>query len=221
MHRAVPIHRPTAAPLVAPLLWGGALVVAAVALGWLIVGLGGGPVAADQPWMTWIASGRTPFGDAIAYALNWLGGGWFATWVVPIGSAVAFLVARRAGAAVAFLAASLVSVGGVQALKQLFGRARPQDMIVHSDFGSFPSGHVANAATIAVILALLLPRLWVILAGVVWVLLMAWSRTYLGAHWLTDVIGGAAIGAGASLLVYVAIGAVADRVRRRRAAPTT
>lgn len=216
MRRPTAIDRPTAAAAVQPVVWGAVLVLAAVTLGWLIVAIGGGAVAADRPWMTWIASVRTPFGDAAAYTLNWLGGGWFATWVVPLGAAAAFLIARRPASAATFVLASLLSAGGVQALKQLFARARPEDMIVHSDFGSFPSGHVANAATIAVILALLLPRAWVIVAGVVWVLLMGWSRTYLGAHWLTDVVGGAAVGAGAALLTYVLVGAVADRARRRR-----
>ena len=45
-----------------------------------------------------------------------------------------------------------------------------------SDFGSFPSGHVANAATIAVALLVLFPRVWVAVAGAAWVIVMAPSR---------------------------------------------
>ena len=51
-------------------------------------------------------------------------------------------------------------------LKHLFGRVRPEDIIVISDYGSFPSGHVANAATIATAAVVLFPRLWVVIVGV-------------------------------------------------------
>ena len=104
-------------------------------------------------------------------------------------------------------------------LKHLFGRARPEDIIVFSDFGSFPSGHVANAATIATVAFVLFPRLWVAIVGVAWVLLMALSRTVLHAHWLSDTLGGALIGAGVVLIVA---GIFAPLLRRERpdAAPS-
>jgi membrane-associated phospholipid phosphatase len=55
--------------------------------------------------------------------------------------------------------------GVVQLLKNLFGRARPEDIMTNLDFGSFPSGHVANAAAMAVVLGLLFPGVWVWVAG--------------------------------------------------------
>ena len=68
--------------------------------------------------------------------------------------------------------------------------------------GSFPSGHVANAATLAALLAIILWRWWVVVAGAVYVVLMALSRTYLGAHWISDTVGGLLIGAGVALIVW-------------------
>ncbi|MGA7387306.1 MAG: phosphatase PAP2 family protein, partial [Pseudolabrys sp.] len=44
-------------------------------------------------------------------------------------------------------------------------------------------------------------RWWWALAGL-GVVGMAWSRTYLQVHWLTDVIAGALLGSGVSLLVF-------------------
>jgi undecaprenyl-diphosphatase len=96
----------------------------------------------------------------------------------------------------------VVSVGLVQLLKALFDRPRPEELLVMTDAGSFPSGHVANAATMAVVLAIVIGRWWVWFAGIAYVVLMALSRTYLGAHWVSDTVAGALIGAGIAVIVW-------------------
>ncbi len=73
---------------------------------------------------------------------------------------------------------------------------------------SFPSGHSASAAGFATGVALESGRAGLIvapLAGAV-----AYSRMHVGAHWLSDVVGGVAIGAGVALL-----GRVIAPARRR------
>ena len=90
-------------------------------------------------------------------------------------------------------------------LKNIFGRPRPEEILIPADFGSFPSGHTANAATMAVVLGLLLFRWWVWTAGALWVVLMALSRTYIGAHWVSDTIGGMILGAAVALLLWAPI----------------
>jgi membrane-associated phospholipid phosphatase len=45
----------------------------------------------------------------------------------------------------------------------------------------------------------------------VYTAVMALSRTYLGAHWLTDTIGGVLLGAGIAVLIWAPF---AQRLRR-------
>lgn len=170
----------------------------------ILVGVDDGPFPIDRAWQDLLVTLRGPAVLWLAFALDVIGGGWSAILIVPIGVAVLLVLLRRPWSAAYFLVAEVVSVGLVQVLKHLVGRARPEDMLILSDFGSFPSGHVANAATIATALYVIFPRVWTALAGAAWVLLMAFSRTYLGAHWLSDTLGGAMIGAAAALMVAAA-----------------
>ncbi|MCC6269947.1 MAG: phosphatase PAP2 family protein [Microbacteriaceae bacterium] len=114
----------------------------------------------------------------------------------------ALVLVKRRWAALYYAVAVLFSVIVVQATKAVFNRPRPEDLLVVSDAGSFPSGHVANAATITVTLALIFARAWIWYAGIIYTVAMVLSRTYLGAHWLSDTIGGVLIGAGIAVIVW-------------------
>lgn len=188
--------------------------LAATLLG-LLVAVRQGVVGIDELWETGMVELRGPVGDAIAFTMDRLGGGIIGVFVVPVVGAVVLLLCRRPWGAAYFVVASAASAGVVQVLKQFFGRARPEDMLVTSDFGSFPSGHVANAATIAVVVGVIVPRVWVWVAGAAYTVLMALSRTYLGAHWLTDTIGGALVGAGVALLLWAVFALPLERERLR------
>lgn len=178
----------------------GVSLLVAVGLGVLIVIH---PIAIDAEWMDEIVEHRSPLWELPARVFDFLGGGWFGVLVVPVGIATAFLIVRRPWAASAFILGSTVSSGAVHLMKDLFGRARPDEILLPLESGSFPSGHTANAATLVVLLALLLRRRWIAIAGVCYVAAMALSRTYLGAHWVTDTIGGALVGTGMGVLVWV------------------
>ncbi len=197
-----------------PLFSGIAAVLLAAGLGLLIAArFDGLPVEIDEEWAEEILEIRGPVGIFLATVMDRLGGGIIGVFVVPVLAIVALLLLRRPWGAAYFLAASVASAGLVQLLKQLFGRARPEDMLVTSDFGSFPSGHVANAATIAVTIGVIVPRVWVWAVGTVYVVLMIVSRTYLGVHWFTDTIGGALVGVGVALILWAPFAGPLERER--------
>lgn len=186
------------------------LVTAAVVLG-IAVALET-DVDIDTWWNSTVGS-FLPSLTQLAFAFDFLGGGWFATYVVPLGGCLVLVAARRWRGGLFFLAASGVSAAFVQLLKTIFGRVRPEDMLVISDHGSYPSGHTANAATIAVVAVILWPRLWVALLGAAWVFAMAFSRTQVHAHWLSDTVGGVLAGAGMALVVAAAFTLPLERER--------
>lgn len=196
-----------------PLVSGLAAVAIAVALGALILVRHNGPFLIDQPWMTEVLESRVGWLEVPALVLNFVGGGWFATILVPVVTILILLVLKRRWAAVYYAIAVALSALSVQLLKALFDRPRPEEILIVSDFGSFPSGHVTNAATIVVSLAILIGRTWVWYVGVAYVVLMALSRTYLGAHWVTDTIGGALLGAGIAVIVWAPL---ASRLNQER-----
>ena len=203
------------------------LVSAIVAIA-AVLGLGGlialrrSPLELDTDWMNGVLVIRNPVGASLALVMNFLGGGWFAVGVVPLVVVAVLCLARRYWAAVFSAIAAIASAGAVQLLKHLFGRARPADSLITSDFGSFPSGHVANAVALAVVLALVIRSGWVWAAGAAYTVLMMLSRTYLGAHWLSDTIGGLLLGAAVTVIVWTPL---AGRLAReaeisRRATPS-
>jgi membrane-associated phospholipid phosphatase len=130
---------------------------------------------------------------------------------------LAWLVLRRAWwtAGWVFAAAAFVSPL-TTLLKELIGRQRPQFAEGGAGYESlsYPSGHssgVAALVTIALVLAWprLAPparRVW-LAAGVALVLLVGLTRMWLGVHFLSDVLGGWALGLGWALLMAVAFGA--------------
>lgn len=188
-----------------------ALIFATVVLG-VLVAFDVELVDLDAWWNSYVAAFAPAF-LGMSMALNVIGGGWVAALAIPLGLALVLVIVRRPWSAVYFLAASLASAMLVQIFKVVFGRVRPEDILVLSDQGSFPSGHTANAATMAAVAVVLFPRLWVFLVGTAWVLLMALGRTIVHAHWMTDTIGGTLVGIGAALVIAAVFAA---RILRER-----
>lgn len=208
----VPDRRAWLVPLVAGLV----LVALAVGLGAWIFARGNVPFDVDAEWNILLAGWSSPIVTGFSQFMNVVGAGWFSIAVVPLVGALLLILFRRPWGALFLVVSLAASAASVQVMKQTFGRGRPEDIVVISDYGSFPSGHAGNAATVAAIAIVLFPRLWVGIVGAVWVLLMAFSRTYLHAHWLSDTLGGALIGWGVTLLLAAAFAVPLAKERQRR-----
>jgi undecaprenyl-diphosphatase len=109
------------------------------------------------------------------------------------------LVRRRCVNDALVLCVAFVGVEVVNAaLKLIFHRPRPELAFVHLETYSFPSGHAAASTAVYGTLAYLLcrrtPSPWlrgvIAVATVVTVGLVAFSRLYLGVHYLSDVLAG-------------------------------
>jgi undecaprenyl-diphosphatase len=148
--------------------------------------------------------------------------GWF---LVPIGAALLLLavlaclrvpraadiVLTAAGVRLAFLFTAIAVPSLFDTiLKRIVGRARPfvgdhadpfnfMPLAWRPDYASLPSGHATTAFAALAAVGLVWPRLrWIMLA---YALAIAVSRVVLLAHYPSDVIAGAALGAGGAFLV--------------------
>lgn len=145
----------------------------------------------EEPWTTFFRI-VTQLGGAVALGV-----------VALAAMTVALRRGRRGDAAL--VAAALVGAQlATLLLKAAFGRRRPPlpDALTPASWWSFPSGHASGATAVYGAVALLAARHVRPLAGRValvagWLLLVgliAFSRMYLGVHYLTDVLAGIGVG---------------------------
>lgn len=109
--------------------------------------------------------------------------------------------ATRGMVSLGFASASANLIG-----KQLFGGTRPllsrvplrRQLARSPTSATFPSGHSASAFAFAVAASIEDRRLAVVLVPMA--VAVAYSRLHTGAHWLSDVVGGALLGASAAVV---------------------
>jgi membrane-associated phospholipid phosphatase len=168
----------------------------------------------DASAAAWGAEHATPTSTWLLGLVTWLGATVTVLSVTVALGALEWLRRRR----LAVLAFLLMVAAGQNLIantaKVLVDRERPPvPHLAPSSGFSFPSGHTAAAAATWAAVALVLGRgrplrvKAVLAAGAALLTVaVASSRVLLGVHWLTDVIGGAALGFGWFVVCAVAFG---------------
>ena len=197
--------------------------IAASALALCVIGgsvinatLNGKPTAIDELLYRSISGFRAPWLDGPSLVLNQAGGGIIALVIMPLIAAAVLLMTRGVWAAVAVLPLRPLTQWAVESLKDIFERPRPPHREISVALSAYPSGHSAVAASLIVVLALLIRRRWFTLIGLLYVIAMGWSRLYLNVHWFTDILGGTALGIAVGLAVWVLAGGIRSLALRPR-----
>jgi undecaprenyl-diphosphatase len=153
---------------------------------------------------------RTGIFDDVMIAVTELGSGMVAIAVIAAVSLV--LAWTRCWRTLAYwLSAVGFAKALVWVLKMTVERARPFAMYDGADMYSFPSGHAASSIVLYGFLAFLLAhkerpkiRFIIMLLSTGLVGLIAFSRLYLGAHWLSDVLASLSLGTAWVALLSIA-----------------
>lgn len=180
----------------------GVVLTAAVSLAAVIhsIRIHGLPSAFDRSLHHLLQALATPWGDRLFGAVSRLGDDFSYTGLVL--AVLLVLLGRRCTRSAGFwLAHSVIAAGSVRVLKWIVHSPRPLELYQGPANYGFPSGHTLMSAALLGFFGVLWARgkedawRWLFLGGAVLVaLLMGLSRLYLRVHWLSDVLGGLAIG---------------------------
>jgi undecaprenyl-diphosphatase len=196
----------------------GLLIAAGMLLGgaWLFLGILEDVVTSDRLVQfdhlvfTALQQLRTRWGDALMIAVTELGSARVA--IVVIAAVAGVFVWQRCWRTLAYwLSAMVFAQALVWVLKLSLARARPMLLYTGAEQYSFPSGHATSSIVLYGFLAVLVARhagprvqqaVWWLTAGLVG--LIGFSRLYLGAHWLSDVLAGFSLGTAWVALLSIA-----------------
>ncbi len=178
------------------------------------------PIAGEEGWLPNLDSYvfhslqalRTPAMDRLMVTITELGDGRVLS-ALFVTVLMWLLLRRRSSAAAHWSAAGVFALTANYSLKAITALQRPTELYTGVAAYSFPSGHTLNSTVMFGFLAVLIGRelseRWRWLAYAVAAALVVpigFSRLYLGAHWLTDVLGGVTLG-----LAWVAFLGIAYR----------
>lgn len=159
-------------------------------------------VQIDTAFTGWLFQGRIGQLSTLFYGLTAFGST-YVTIGIGVLASIGFIWNKR-WRNLLILWLLMLGVGAsVQLGKREFSRPRPPKMAYYAVTGySFPSGHSATAMTLYGLLGYWWIRqrrstrsqIWVGVAATTLILLVGFSRIYLGVHYLSDVLGGYLLG---------------------------
>lgn len=171
--------------------------------------------AVDDAVWGWAGDVQNGPATAAAEALAVLGSA-YVTWPLRIAALLLIAWRRHWLRLAAFALAVVTSELFIGPVKGAVDRPRPPGALIETTAASFPSGHAVAGAVTAVGLVLVLATpgrsrwRWEVRA-VAFGAAMALSRVYLRAHWLSDTVAGALLGAGLALGFPALLMAVRER----------
>lgn len=143
---------------------------------------------------------RSSYVDAFFIAWNYVDTGYFTFIAIVL---IWYLWDKKIGVRLLYILVLSLAIN--QSLKVLFHLPRPCQVdpavgiICHASFG-FPSGAAQTAAILGGVIVLESKRMMYRSLGVLFAVLLCFSRVYLGMHYPTDILGGLAVG---SVLLFI------------------
>lgn len=150
----------------------------------------------------YLMEARSPFLVDFFWIVTLLGKWYIAGFIFLLAAAIFWRLNKKN-----YILPFFISVGGSTAttylIKFLEARPRPGAALVAESSFSFPSGHATVAAALYGFIIYFLWknlksdfwRWFFLIFGLVLILLIGFSRLYLGVHYLSDVLGGYLVGA--------------------------
>jgi undecaprenyl-diphosphatase len=170
------------------------------------------PVPRIDAWALGLADGlRTPVLVDLAKIVTMIGT-FPATAIAALATATFALDRRRPIDAGALAAGVLLSEIAIHVAKDHYGRPRPPGSLVHAQLSAYPSGHALHSVTYVACAIILVRgvasragRAAAVTVALAMVATVCGTRVYLRVHYLTDVLGGVALG----VAVWAAVAVVA------------